>query len=240
VPLKTSPPPKSATKFHFSFFFDGIMSADKIPGKTRRDSMKILFPIDESPFSILAAQTVIEQAKPQNAVVLVLHIMDVLANLSMYDSYGTAADIKKIEEDREGHAGELVEQAAKAIRDAGLTVTSRVERGEPKSAIVEIAKEWRADLIVIGSHGRKGVDHFLLGGVSEAVARYASCSVLIVRNQQLIDRTEETKNHTKCAHPACTCIPRSGKYCSAPCEAIETMPDIDCRCGHAECKGRAH
>lgn len=202
--------------------------------------MKILFPIDESPFSILAAQTVIQQAKPQNAEVLVLHVMDVLANLSMYDSYGTAAEIKKIEEDRESHANELVKQAAKTIHDAGIAVTTRVERGEPKSSIIEIAKQLGTDLIVIGSHGRKGVDHFLLGSVSEAVARYASCSVLIVRNQQLIAQTEEARTGHKCAHPACTCIPKSGKYCSAPCEATETMPDIDCRCGHAECKGRAH
>jgi nucleotide-binding universal stress UspA family protein len=210
------------------------------PHEMRRESMKILFPIDESPFSILAAQTVIEQAQRQNAEVLVLHIMDVLANLTMYDSYGTAAEIKKIEEDREAHANELVKRAAKLIHDAGIPVTSRVERGEPKSAIVEIAKEWGADMIIVGSHGRKGVDRFLLGSVSEAVAKYASCSVLIERSQQLIDETEETKTSDKCAHPACTCIPRSGKYCSAPCEATETMPDIDCRCGHAECKGRAH
>ena len=44
----------------------------------------------------------------------------------------------------------------------------------------------------------------------------------------------------KCAHPACTCTPASGKYCSAQCEAMEETPDVDCRCGHPECKGRAH
>ena len=43
-----------------------------------------------------------------------------------------------------------------------------------------------------------------------------------------------------CAHPPCTCVPRDGKYCSAACEAMEKRADIDCRCGHPECKGRAH
>jgi hypothetical protein len=94
-------------------------------------------------------------------------------------------------------------------------------------------------LIVIGSHGRKGIDRFLLGGVSEAVARYAHCSVQIVRDPLLAER-QAMKTADKCAHPACTCIPTSGKYCSAQCEAMEKMPDIDCRCGHLVCEGRAH
>jgi nucleotide-binding universal stress UspA family protein len=202
--------------------------------------MKILLPIDESPFSTLAIQTVIQQARPQNAEVLVLHVVDILANLSIYDASGPATGIEKIEREREVHADELVKAAAQTIRGAGFTVTSQVERDEPKRAIVEIAAAWGADLIVIGSHGRKGVDRFLLGSVSEAVARYASCSVLIVRSPQLMTQQATTSTGNKCAHPPCTCVPKSGKYCSAQCEATGTMPGIDCRCGHPECKGKAH
>jgi hypothetical protein len=43
----------------------------------------------------------------------------------------------------------------------------------------------------------------------------------------------------KCAHPNCTCI-TTEKYCSVECQAVEKTPDIDCRCGHPVCKGRAH
>jgi hypothetical protein len=42
---------------------------------------------------------------------------------------------------------------------------------------------------------------------------------------------------TKCAHPVCTCMTTSGKYCSAQCEAMEKTPDIDCACGHSSCQG---
>jgi hypothetical protein len=42
----------------------------------------------------------------------------------------------------------------------------------------------------------------------------------------------------KCAHPVCSCATTSEKYCSAQCEAMEKMPDIDCSCGHAICKGK--
>ncbi len=42
----------------------------------------------------------------------------------------------------------------------------------------------------------------------------------------------------KCAHPVCSCVATSGKYCSVECAAMEKMPDIDCSCGHAVCKGK--
>jgi hypothetical protein len=51
--------------------------------------------------------------------------------------------------------------------------------------------------------------------------------------------TPETSG-SKCAHPNCSCTaPSSGKYCSTQCEAMEKIPDIDCRCGHGGCKGRS-
>ncbi|HET6143911.1 MAG TPA: hypothetical protein VFE02_10400 [Candidatus Acidoferrales bacterium] len=42
----------------------------------------------------------------------------------------------------------------------------------------------------------------------------------------------------KCAHPSCTCRATTGKYCSVQCEAMETTPDVDCKCGHPGCKGK--
>ena len=47
-----------------------------------------------------------------------------------------------------------------------------------------------------------------------------------------------TEKDHKCAHPICSCVITSGKYCSTECEAMEKTPDIDCACGHADCKGR--
>ena len=46
-------------------------------------------------------------------------------------------------------------------------------------------------------------------------------------------------NAKKCAHPPCTCTSKSGKYCSAQCEAMEDTPDIDCKCQHKTCEGHA-
>jgi hypothetical protein len=44
----------------------------------------------------------------------------------------------------------------------------------------------------------------------------------------------------KCAHPVCSCVAISGKFCSVECEAMEKMPDIDCRCEHTDCEGHTH
>lgn len=44
-------------------------------------------------------------------------------------------------------------------------------------------------------------------------------------------------NSQKCAHPVCSCLTTSGKYCSIECETMAKMPDIDCSCGHPGCKG---
>ena len=75
----------------------------------------------------------------------------------------------------------LVSQVADTLRSAGFTVKTVIEEGSAKAIIVDFAAQWPADLIVVGSHGRKGFDRFLLGSVSQAVARHALCSVQIVR-----------------------------------------------------------
>ncbi len=50
-----------------------------------------------------------------------------------------------------------------------------------KDAIIDTAQDWRADLIVVGSHGRRGLSRFLLGSVSQAVVAHAPCSVAVIR-----------------------------------------------------------
>ncbi len=62
-------------------------------------------------------------------------------------------------------------------------VAEFLETGKPASRIVEVAKNWSADLIVMGSHGRGKVQGLLLGSVSEGVLHHAPCPVLVVRAQ---------------------------------------------------------
>ncbi len=78
-------------------------------------------------------------------------------------------------------AKSLVARAERALRSAGVNVATAIVQGDPKSIILDDAKAWGADLIVLASHGRKGLERFMLGSVSEAVLRHAHCSVEIIR-----------------------------------------------------------
>ena len=84
-------------------------------------------------------------------------------------------------QDQLKQARESVARTAGILRKAEIEVDSRVTENEIRIGILDAAREWRADLIVLGSRGEKGLRRFLLGSVAEFVARHAPCSVLIVR-----------------------------------------------------------
>jgi len=97
-----------------------------------------------------------------------------------------ASFVERLTTDARDRASSAVAKAKDILGGAGMALDSgdSTPFGEPRSVILETAKEWGADLIVVGSHGRRGLDHFLLGSVSEAVAIHASCSVRVVRASQ--------------------------------------------------------
>jgi nucleotide-binding universal stress UspA family protein len=78
-------------------------------------------------------------------------------------------------------AGEAVASARKTLTPTGLDLYDATPMGDPRGTILEEAKTCGADLIVLGSHGRHGLERFLMGSVAEAVAANATCSVAVVR-----------------------------------------------------------
>ncbi|HKX33559.1 MAG TPA: universal stress protein, partial [Blastocatellia bacterium] len=76
------------------------------------------------------------------------------------------------------------EQRVRQSLGAALEIIPKVVEGHTVSRILEEAESWGADLIVLGSHGYRGLTRFLLGSVSNAVATHAKCSVEIVRSPQ--------------------------------------------------------
>ena len=139
--------------------------------------MKILMGIDDSKFSGDVLQAVITQFRPEHIEVRVLHVLQstVPAPPQMAPGYAPELD------DQKKPARELVERIANELRSAGFKVDTAVEVGDIRERIIDSAAEWSADLIVVGSHGRSGIERFLLGSVAEFVARHATCSVEIVR-----------------------------------------------------------
>ena len=96
--------------------------------------------------------------------------------------------VAKVEQERRKEAKELVERAVRHLRKVGFKASEIVEQGDTKTRIVDHAANWHADLIVLGSHGWKGLGRFLMGSVSEAVTRHAGCSVEVVRSRSTVKR----------------------------------------------------
>jgi len=143
--------------------------------------MRTLLAIDDSRFSQAAIETVIEQARPHDTDVRILHVVESPPLLVAREMGGYDPALETALESQKQNAEALVLKAAELLRARGLKVAATLEVGDPKSKILDVAEEWRADLIVVGSHGRRGFERFLMGSVSDAVARHAKCSVQIVR-----------------------------------------------------------
>ena len=74
-----------------------------------------------------------------------------------------------------------LKQAAEAIQGDGVDVQTHRARGRPADAILDVAEEENADLIVVGNKGMTGAKRFLLGSVPNKVSHHAPCSVMIIR-----------------------------------------------------------
>jgi nucleotide-binding universal stress UspA family protein len=80
----------------------------------------------------------------------------------------------------------LVEARSQALRLAPLRVEPSVRFGLPAERLLSEAQERKADLVIVGTHGRRGIQHLLLGSVAEEVMRRAPCSVLVARSPELV------------------------------------------------------
>jgi len=143
--------------------------------------LRILVAVDGSKYSDAAIQQIMAQCRPLDSEIRVLHVIEPMPLFPNVQGFGYAPEFEVVREEQVKLGEDVVSRAAQVLRDAGYKVTTAVEEGFPKVVILDHATQWRADLIMLGSHGRKGLDHFLIGSVSEAVARHAPCSVQIAR-----------------------------------------------------------
>ena len=144
--------------------------------------MRILLPVDDSQYSNKAVRAVVEQVRPAGVEIQVLHVIEPISGYISADYYPHLVPyLAEVEKDRRKQAESLVDGVCSKLHEAGFRCTKIVTTGDPKSIILDAAAEWNADLIVVGSHGLKGLNRWLMGSVSEAVTRHAPCSVQVVR-----------------------------------------------------------
>ena len=138
---------------------------------------KILVPTDFSPGSRLALEYGLALAHRLDARIHLLHVLEDPAVTGMWtEAY---LDINALREERRADADRLMRALLKmtGARDA----TSEIAAGPVPETIATSASEHAADLIVMGTHGRTGLAHVLVGSVAERVIRTAACPVLTVR-----------------------------------------------------------
>ncbi len=142
---------------------------------------RILVPVDGSATSNLGLAEAIKLGKLTGAQLLLLHAVD-FAAVSVTPE--ASAAMPQLFDAMRDAGKELLERARAAAEAAGVRVeTALVDtlQGRVSDLIVDQAKSWRADLIVIGTHGRRGVSRVLMGSDAEQVVRSATVPVLLVR-----------------------------------------------------------
>lgn len=144
---------------------------------------KIFVAIDESQTSNLALAEAIQLAKTQGAELVIGHAADE-ALLSQHGmGIGTYINVDATRQAIRDYAENLLATARQTATDAGVPATTCFLEGTHRISeqIAEGAKATGADLIVIGTHGRRGLDRLVMGSVAEQLVRIAPLSLLLVR-----------------------------------------------------------
>ena len=137
---------------------------------------RILAPLDFSELSVPTVDMAARLLAPDGEAVL-LHVVEWMPVVTE-GAFGVYPHRKDIEQLKKLSL-EKIEDWQRARE--GLNLRPMVREGRPATSILEVAADLEPDLIVIGSHGRGGLDHLLLGSVTERVLRKATAPVLVVR-----------------------------------------------------------
>jgi len=148
--------------------------------------MRILLALDGSPSADRARALVASLPWPEGALIRIVAALDVAPAL-----WGgpwipaIPADADALEDEAVAELTRVLQEALPTLEATGLTVEAELLRGRPSAAIVEEAKLWGPDLVVLGSRGHGPVETALLGSVSAAVVDHATCPVLVARGDHV-------------------------------------------------------
>jgi nucleotide-binding universal stress UspA family protein len=143
--------------------------------------MKVLMGVDDSEFSGDSLRVIVTQFRSETTEVLVLHVLQQVG--PAVPEMDAAYAPEMVGEGKLPHA--VVDRIARELRGAGFKANTAVEVGDVRECIIDAATKWGADLIVVGSHGQRGIRLSPLGSAAEFVARHARCSVEIVRRPSI-------------------------------------------------------
>ncbi len=142
---------------------------------------KILVPIDGSAPSDAAVMLALRLAHDQHAKILFLHVSETAKIAAMVSSTTVCVDPSPALDAERAAAEDALRRAESAAGKRGVSVESLLVEGASAASIVKTAGEKGVDLIVMGSHGRGGIQRALLGSVAEGVLRQSALPVLVTR-----------------------------------------------------------
>jgi nucleotide-binding universal stress UspA family protein len=141
--------------------------------------MKILHPTDFSECATGAQTVAVDLAHKLDAELV---LVQVLVEAPLYsEGFISRRQVQTVYDAQRKWSEETLEARAAQLRQSGIKTSWRVQMGAPYEEIVRTAEEEHAGLIVMGTHGRSGLNRALLGSVAERVIRLAPCPVLTVR-----------------------------------------------------------
>jgi nucleotide-binding universal stress UspA family protein len=141
---------------------------------------RILIPVDGSSASLNGLNEAMRLAKAGGAALRVLHVVDGIAFVGEHSSFTADADAFR----RSGK--KMMDEVMSRVRKQPIQADSLIVEnltGRAADTIVKEAKKWRADLIVMGTHGRRGFNRLVFGSDAELVVRTANVPVLLVRGR---------------------------------------------------------
>jgi nucleotide-binding universal stress UspA family protein len=138
---------------------------------------KILVPTDGSAYSNRAAEYAIGIAKTHDAQVMITYVVDEV----VIDQFSKPAEREVVEAELKSDGQHFIHYALGLAEKEGIKATSMLVKGRPFEQIVNLAKSFNVDLIVMGTYGRRGAERILIGSVAERVIEYSPCPVLVIK-----------------------------------------------------------
>jgi nucleotide-binding universal stress UspA family protein len=144
---------------------------------------RILHATDYSKASERALQEAVDFAKQNNAEMLVVHVIQPVVPYVAGEDIGAAELYVKLEESTKQEAQRSMNKLMQRLERLGVKAKSLLLRGSPADQIVKAAKNRKADMVVIGTHGRTGLSRLFMGSVASRVISTAPSPVLTVRGR---------------------------------------------------------
>lgn len=160
--------------------------------------MKILIAVEDKEFTAAISDFLCTQQRWNEHVEFkIIHVVEPL-HPGAFRAYSDEF-LKSYAEERERSGRSLIMSIGNDLKQQypSAQFSEEVLNGHVKEVIIDTARDWNADLIVVGSHGRRGVSQFLLGSVSMSVLSTAPCAVMIVKLPPTKDTEKEAEKETR-------------------------------------------